>query len=374
MADALRVPVSVFSLVVVVLALAALWLAVAAAVVGARLRDERHRRRAARAALQLSEGSRAAARRRDLLRLAEGDYGRASFVAARELVRRNPAELLRRAQGSRFRRTRALRVLARGRHPLAVHALDAARRDGRPDVLTAVVALAGELDTARSADLLVDMLVAGDHSRSRIATELETHDYLPILRLQKLLSHADPAVRYWALMLLRRSAGNAGVHAAAIECVDDPDAQVRSAAARLLGESRGRPELLVLRRLLADDVFFVRARAARAVGDLGADALVDEVAGLLADESWWVRAAARESLLALGAPGYAAAVASLEHDDRFARDSAAEVILASGRLEETFAAAGRGDRRAEAQLRTILAAPGALADAIPPALLEQVAG
>lgn len=367
-------PVSVFSLVVVALVLAALWLAVAAAVVGSRLRDGRRRRRAARTALQLADGSRGAARRRDLLRLAEGDYGRASFVAARELVRRHPAELLRSAQGSRFRRTRALRVLARGRHPLAVHALDAARRDGRPDVLAAVVALAGELDTARSAELLVDMLVAGDHSRSRIATELETHDYLPILRLQKLLAHADPALRYWALMLLRRSAGNAGVHAAAIECVDDPDAQVRAAAARLLGESRGRPELLVLRRLLADDVFFVRARAARAVGDLGADALVDEVAVLLADESWWVRAAARESLLALGAAGYAAAVASLEHDDRFARDSAAEVILASGRLEETFAAAGHGDRRAEAQLRTILAAPGSLADAIPPALLEQVAG
>jgi hypothetical protein len=40
-----------------------------------------------------------------------------------------------------------------------------------------------------------------------------------------------------------------------------------------------------------------------------------------------VRAAAKESLAALGASGLSAAITMLQSEDRFARDSAAEVVI-----------------------------------------------
>jgi len=150
--------------------------------------------------------------------------------------------------------------------------------------------------------------------------------------LLDLASNADPVLRYWALMLFAHAPLQPAVLAAALRGGTDSDARVRSAAARLLGVAGSQDGLLVLRGLLTDDVFFVRAHAARAVGRLGAPALAREVAGLLADRSWWVRAAAKESLLALGDSGFSAAIETLQHDDAFARDSAAEVIFNSGRL------------------------------------------
>jgi HEAT repeat protein len=315
-------------------ALLVLWLALSSWIVLGRARHDRVNRLTARDAAWLADSRLTAlgfARRR-LWRVAEGVGGPAAVTAARELVRRESGKLLRRTARGGLGQTRALRVLARGGSRLAFDALRAARAGGRPEVIAAVVAITAELDTPQADELLLDVLVGGDYPRSRTATELAPRAQRLVVPLLRLARHPDPAVRYWTLMLLVNVAPQPAVLIAAVDAVSDPDAQVRGAAARLLGACNSSEAQFALRSLLTDGVFFVRAHAARAVGEIAAQPLAGEVAALLSDESWWVRAAARESLLALGDAGFAAAVGVLNDEDRFARDGAADVVFGFERL------------------------------------------
>ena len=218
-------------------------------------------------------------------------------------------------------------MLARGGSPKALGELRLARSGGKPDVIAATVAIAGELDSAESDAFLLDVLVEGDNPRSRTADQISRGERV-VPALLELTAHADPRVRYWALMLLAGADPQPKILAAALDAAGDSDAQVRGAAARALGAYEPGDVKLGLRRLISDDVFFVRAHAARAIGDSGSESLAPGVGELLADENWWVRAAAKESLAKLGESGLEAAAAMLDSEDAFARDGAAETILA----------------------------------------------
>jgi hypothetical protein len=315
--------------------LLSLWLGLTAWIVGARLRHDRLRRNSSRDAALLCGGMLDPGRCgwRRLWRVADGDFGATSVEAARELVLRYPSRITRLARRSRPGRTRALRVLARSGSSLGIEALAAARLGAAPELVAAVVAIAAELQTPAADELLLDVLVRGDHPRSRTATELQPRVPRVLERLLTLAAGEDPELRYWALMLLRERAGEASVRAAAVAAAVDPQATVRAAAARVLGAGHALDDLPALRALLADSAFFVRAHAARAAGELGATPLAQGVAGLLRDTSWWVRAAARESLLSLGDAGLGAAAAMLESDDRFAREGADEVVASFERRD-----------------------------------------
>jgi hypothetical protein len=310
--------------------LLALWLVLAVWVLGARRRTDGVARRAAADARLIGEDAGVARRwsRRRLWHLADGAPGPAAAAAAGELVRRDCVRLVRRARRGGSGGLRALRVVARGGAPNAFDLLLRARAHGTRDAAAAVVAIAAELETPDADRLLLDVLVRGDHPRSRVATELAPRVPRLVGELTALAEDEDAAVRYWALMLLRAAAEERGVRAAAVSRASDPDAPVRGAVARVLGAGGAQETLPVLRSLLADESFFVRAHAARALGELGAESMAGEVAALLADESWWTRAAAKESLFRLGDAGLAAAAAMLTDEDRFARDGAGEVVLA----------------------------------------------
>jgi hypothetical protein len=246
-------------------------------------------------------------------------------------VRRDHGRLIRKASTPSLRSTRELRVLARGGSAGTFEALRGFRSSGQPRLVAAVVAIAAELDTPQADELLLDVLVAGDHPRSRTATELAPRARRLVRQLLELTAGRDGAARYWALMLLGPLASSPQVMAVAAACTRDPEPAVRGAVARLLGAAPASYGLLPLRSLLADDSYFVRAHAARAVAEAGSESLADEVAALLADESWWVRAAAKESLLALGDSGREAAWGMSESQDRFAREGALDVIGLSER-------------------------------------------
>jgi HEAT repeat protein len=323
------------------LALLVLWLALAAWVVGARLRHDRSRtRRAADARLLAGGADPERWRRHRLWRVADGEWIDGAAEAARELVSRDERRLRRRAHDQGFRRSHALRVLTRGGSPVALILLRSALLTGSPEVRGAIVAIAGEQRDPRADELLLDVLVAGRHPRSRTATELAPRAARLLPSLLALARDDDPEVRYWALMLLREAGDDARAKAAAVAAATDETGTVRSAAARLLGATRATDALHVLRALLADDVFFVRSHAARAAGEIGAEGLADDIAALLADESWWVRAAAKESLLMLDASGLRAAMGMLHHDDAFARDGAREVASAFRRESPPLELAG----------------------------------
>ena len=309
--------------------LLALWLALAAWVVGARVTHDRLVRLRRRDAALLAAGADPSRwSRRRLRRTADGEWLPGTAVAARELVARERARLRRTAIGHGDRRSHALRVLTRGGSPFAFRLLRSALDTGDEGLRAAIVAIAAEQQTSPADELLLQILVDGSHPRSRTATELAPRARRLTTALVDLTDHPEPEVRYWALMLLREAPGRAGARAAAVRCSTDPSGTVRSAAARLLGASHAAEAEPVLRALLADEVFFVRSHAARAVGEIGAESLADDVAALLADTSWWVRAAAKESLFLLGDSGLDAAAEMLENEDGFARDGAREVVSA----------------------------------------------
>jgi HEAT repeat protein len=306
-----------------------LWLALAAWVIGARVKHDRLVRLRRRDAALLADGADPARwSRRRLRRTADGNWLPGVAQAARELVSREGPRLRRVATQGNPRRSHALRVLTRGGSPFAFRLLRSALETDDAGLRAAIVAIAAEHQTQPADDLLLRILVDGSHPRSRTATELAPRARRLAPALLDLTDHPEPEVRYWALMLLRDTPDKPGVKAAAVRCSADPSGTVRSAAARLLGATHASDAQHVLRALLADEVFFVRSHAARAVGEVGAESLADDVAALLADTSWWVRAAAKESLFLLGDSGLEAATEMLQDDDGFARDGAREVVSA----------------------------------------------
>jgi len=293
--------------------------------------------------------------RRRLDRIALGASSPTAARVARALERADEAVLLRRAASGRRKRTRlrALTILVRAGSPRAVDLLRAAVTAGDASVAASAMRLTSELRTHAADILLLDVLVGGRHPRSRTATELEPRAAHIRDELRELASHPEAGLRFWAVTLLGRNALDASSASVVAFLAADVDPSVRAAVAEALGKAPDALTQPILRRLLDDDVFFVRAHAARGVGEARITALAGDVLPLLADTNWWVRASARETLLALGADGFRAAATALEHHDRFARDGALEVVVASEHLHKLLAAAEHGDPEAKALAATI---------------------
>ena len=283
--------------------------------------------------------------RRRLVRLALGRDSPAARAAARVVLAADESGVLARARmpGNDNGRLHALTILVRGELPYAVGLIRRAVREGDVALNTSLLRLGAELEPGVADTLMLDILLVGAHPRSRTATELGPRTSRLIQELSALASHDDPALRYWAIMLLRDETSEAAAALAVTSRAGDRDANVRAAVAEALGGIEVRIARPLLRKLLRDEAFFVRAHAARAVARSGDGALAAELRPLLADRNWWVRAAAKDALLQLGDDGLDVARATLDDDDRFARDGALEIILSSGRLPELVSESEAGD-------------------------------
>lgn len=251
--------------------------------------------------------------------------------AARRLVRRARRH---RTELGRWRRVGALVELARAHRRIARAPLyRSALAEPDPDVREAAVRALGLLvdTTPWAGPLLVETLRTGCVPRSRVAAQLEGVRGSGEL-VSGLIHDDDPAVRYWAAMLLARHPGTASAELAGL--VDDADPGVRRAAIESLAE---RGERSVLPRILArlgDDVMYVRAHACRAAGALGGVTVAPQIVALLRDDAWWVRAAAKDVLRALGRGVAPLLIEALDVDDRFARNGAAEVLQDIGVVDD----------------------------------------
>ena len=286
--------------------------------------------------------------KRRLRRIALGTRSSASGMAARALVHEQHSALLRCTSAGvrKGARLRALTIMVRSDSPRAVGLLRTAVAYVDALIVASAVRLTSELSSRAADILLLDVLVEGSHPRSRTATELEPRSGRIRGELLKLAEHHDAGLRFWAVTLLGREPSDASVTSAVALRANDLDPSVRAAAAEALGKVEHGVSEPILRRMLDDSVFYVRAHAARGIGQARLDQLSGHVVPLLADANWWVRAAAKESLLALGAEGFRAAVVALEHEDRFARDGALEIIVGSSHLNDLLAAAELGDDEA----------------------------
>lgn len=302
----------------------------------------------------------------------------AAVIVGRLWADRNPGRLRgvrRAASATRTRRVRlasdcrrrrkwnrieALRLIAETSTPLRraeQSALADALADGNEDVRLGALAAVAARGDERAANLLVGALVAWRVGRARVAAELERQPEEHVTPLlYELLADPRPDVRFWALQVIGRRRSPLA-WTAITELLDDPSPNVRAALAEGLPVCYPRPTM-ALRRLLADDEWYVRVHAARALGEVQATRAAPAVAELLRDSSWWVRDAAEKALVALGPRGVQEALRLLEDDDRFARDSAAEVLQESGYLDECVAAAGSGHAEADAVLARVRSAAG----------------
>ncbi len=279
---------------------------------------------------------------------------------------------------SRWKRIAAFRLLAYARPHDALPILAAAARHADPEVAAAAVATLGSMHEREAAEALVAVLSTGAFSPSRVATFLHRFPLdVPDL-LRPLFSSPTVAVRYWVAVLARRYPDLPWIAEALGGLAGDPAPMVRKAAIQSLAILRAPATVAVARAALADPAWFVRAHAARALGQMGAVEQAGEITPLLASREWWVRQGAKEALVALGTGAEDAILACLSHPDRFARDSAAEILQdfgTFGRLlaEEATGAPGSPGRREV--LASLAAADGSrIADAVVARLPEPVRG
>ena len=272
-----------------------------------------------------------------------------------------------RSARTKWRRTTALRILWRLRHPRILELLALAAEQPDTDVAASAFALLGRMDDMRAVAVLLDALTRREHPASRVAVHLDRSPLDLSGQLMPLLLHRDATVRFWAAVLLGRYGGDR-LETALAAAAEDGDPRVRKAAVESLSRVGDRLAAATAVKLLADPISFVRANAARALGRMDRSEEASRVARLLADRDWWVRFAAKQALEAMGTEVWPAVYPYLTHADRFARNSAAEVFQNLGLLDSLIMLEAASDDPAPQKiemLRCIAAAGGVrLTDAL----------
>lgn len=234
-------------------------------------------------------------------------------------VRRRP-----RTEWGRWRRVVALQRLGRAHHPSVPDLVRNVLDDADARVASAAIRTLGDIGDDWAVEILIDALRRGRASRSRIAAELEELAPAPRERLLPLLRDWNPAVRFWGATLLH-AYPDLG-EALLVELTWDQDPNVRAAAVETLGVHRGHAVERAVVSRLDDSEWFVRVHAARAAGQVVGPEAAASLTRLLADPRWWVRTAAKDALRAIGSDAVPALLTMLGHEDRFARNGAAEVL------------------------------------------------
>jgi HEAT repeat protein len=223
-------------------------------------------------------------------------------------------------------RITALQILAFGQTEAAWTALEKALISPDHHVVGAAVTILGNLHETRAAELLAKAMRVGCYPSSRISTFLDRFpiDLSPLVG--SFLSQPSSNIRYWGAMMLRRYPALEGGTEMLASLTYDKNPMVRRAAIESMSLLDGEIATKEARRLLTDEVSFVRAHAARALGTLHAHEAAPAVAALMADREWWVRYAAKASLETMGSQAIPHILPFLKDQDRFARNGAAEVL------------------------------------------------
>jgi HEAT repeat protein len=278
---------------------------------------------------------------------------------------------------SRWKRIAALRILALAGSSEALPLLGITLGDPDEEVAIASTIILGGMKDPAAAQKLASALEKGQVPASRIATFLHRFAVEVPEVLRPMFRSENTIVRYWAAVLGRRYSGESWIADELANMVDDPEPMVRKAALQSLGMLRVSASDAVL-AALKDPVYYVQAHAARALAQMGAVQHAGEIAALLSSKEWWVRLAARESLLALFPGAENIVFDCLSHTDRFARNSAAEILQNAGvyarlLLEESGGASSNPERRR--RLKQLMKAAGSkMAEAVIEQLPEHARG
>jgi HEAT repeat protein len=164
-----------------------------------------------------------------------------------------------------WRRIAALRILARAGDAEAPARLREALFSGSGPLAAAAAAVLGRDGSPRSAEILVEGLIADVHSSSRLATAIERNGSRVADLLRPRLRGSDPRLRYWAAYLAARWPNEAGLDADLAALASDADPLVRKVAIQSLAALGGPLVRETAARLREDPIDFVRSHAARAL-------------------------------------------------------------------------------------------------------------
>jgi HEAT repeat protein len=306
------------------------------------------------------------------------DRSHASEMFARSATTHHTLEwFVQQASASRspranWRRISALRLLAHQGYSGIVPLLAQAIADQDSEIVGAAIAILGRVPDLKAADLLINALKAGQYPPSRVATYLDQFPIALPAQLRPLVHHPDATVRYWGVTLLGRHKQMPGLEQELVALTRDAAPLVRRAAIASLARVNVDAAVEAARPMLSDDVWYVRAHAARAVAQAEDPALAEEIAPLLADREWWVRSAAKDALQRMGSEVWSALVPYLDHEDRFARNGAAEVLQNVGILDSLIVLEAATARPSSTKLELLKKIASAGGSRMTEALLERV--
>lgn len=209
--------------------------------------------------------------------------------------------------------------------------------DPDADVRLAACSALASWATRAAASALLGALQRGDLPPERIVEQLAGVWAAPVVygALQDSIRPAAdggtpsvgrPGNRVQLIRALELS-GFEGAEPELLELLARGDLEEQISAARALGGVGSPQAVPALLEALESPSWPLRAQAARALGRLAAVEALPQLAEHLADQAWWVRKQAGRALVALGpAGGFRLLERALTHDDRFARDRAAEEL------------------------------------------------
>lgn len=213
---------------------------------------------------------------------------------------RTVAELERQANhpGRSWSRIQALLAIGSAQSEHAGQILAQALNDRDESVSYYAMLGLAQLKTPEAARLLLGIIPSRRFSAQKIASLLEgfpAADGVP--ELLKAARASDATLRFWALRVLG-SYRDICCQNEVIALCDDPSADVRAAACEYLSRVSDPAALAVLRKHIADTVWFVRLHALRSLEKSAGQEAVGPAADALADANWFVREEAKRILCA----------------------------------------------------------------------------
>ena len=232
---------------------------------------------------------------------------------------------------------RAAAVVAIGQlrldqHPVLVRALD----DQDLEVAYVAAEAIGRLDTSEGARAIFERIGGQtDLLDSRLASLVEDMSCDASEVFGEALRSKNITIVYWALTLTGRKK--------VVELIElvrphlsSPDPNVRAAACECIGELKLRLTDGWLAPHLQDEAWFVQCHAIKALGEMNAVWAAEEISSLLHSPHWWVRQNATQALADLGSVSEPYVERILCSEDKYARNSAVEVLARLGWAEQTI--------------------------------------
>lgn len=252
---------------------------------------------------------------------------------------------------SRWTRVAAAHALARLRLHGTLPSLEQAMDDDDHDVGYAAADAIAKLNTPQAADALMNRISAQPKLNNARLAALIDHMSCDMTDLFKHhLERTDSQALFWTTTLIGQKEVFELVTVVK-PLLESEDPNVRAAACECIGDLKIPLTDRWLAPLLWDEKWFVQSHAAKSLGELGAAWATEDLVELVNSDEWWVRQNAADALVKIGGHAGDAVEKLLWSEDRFARNTAVEILNRLDWIDSVLQRALERDKEAEPLLR-----------------------